>query len=60
MKKIVKIIKKIVFALSIIYGFNLIMNPIKMFIPINLYTVFTTSTLGFPGLLLLIGLSVLI
>ena len=60
MKIIVKVIKKVVFALSIIYSFNLIMNPVKMFIPINIFTVAVTSFLGFPGLLLLLGLSTII
>ena len=60
MKIIIRIVKKIIFALSIIYGFNLIMGPVKMFVPINVYTITTTSILGFPGLLLLLGLSAII
>lgn len=60
MKKILNIVKKVIFALSIIYGFNMLMNPIMMFIPLNIVTIITVATLGFPGLLVIVGISVFI
>lgn len=60
MKKIIKIFKKIIFAISIIYGFNLIMVQVGLFIPVNVYTVSISTVFGFPGLLLLVGLNTLI
>lgn len=60
MKTIIRLVKKILFALSIIYGFNLIMNPLKILIPINIYTIITTSVFGFPGLLILVGLKLIV
>ena len=60
MKIILKVVKKVIFALSIIYGFNLIMTQVGLFIPINIYTISISTIFGFPGLLLLVGLNVLI
>lgn len=56
MKMIYIIIKKLFFAFTCIYGFNIIMESLKLFIPINLYTIGSVSLLGFPGLFLLVGL----
>ena len=58
MKIITEIIKRIVFAFVIIYGFNIIMNAVNMFIPINIYTIGTLALLGFPGLSILVGILV--
>ncbi len=55
MKKIYKVIKKIIFAFAILYGFNIIMESMKLFIPINIYTIAAVATLGFPGLFVLVG-----
>ena len=54
LKKIVKIIRKICTATFIIYGFNLIVSSINIFIPINPINVGVVSFLGFPGLFSLI------
>lgn len=59
MKHIYKIIKKIIFAFAILYGFNIIMESLKLFIPINIYTVSSIAILGFPGLFVLVGLLIL-
>lgn len=56
MKTIFKIIRKLFFAFTCIYSFNIIMESLKLFIPINLYTVTTVTMLGFPGLFVLVGL----
>ena len=50
-KKIFNIIKKIVLAAFILYGFNLIMSPLSVIVPINIITVLLVTLLGFPGLL---------
>lgn len=56
MKTIYLIIKRLVFAFGLIYGFNLIMQKVNLFIPINEFTIGTISLLGFPGLFLIVGL----
>ena len=45
------ILKKIVFAFGTIYGINVILNKVGIYLPINIYTVGITSFLGVPGLL---------
>lgn len=54
LKKTFNIFKKIILAAFILYGFNLIMSPLSVIVPINLITVATVTILGFPGLLGLI------
>jgi len=56
MKYIYGIAKKIIFAFAVLYSFNIIMEGLKLFIPINIYTIVTVATLGFPGLFVLVGL----
>ena len=58
MKIITSIVKRIVFAFVVLYGFNIIMNAVDMFIPINVYTLGTLALLGFPGLFILVGILV--
>lgn len=48
---IFKIIKRIIFALLIIYSFDLFIRNLDIFIPLNIYTVSAVSILGFPGLI---------
>lgn len=55
MKIVYKIMKRLIFAFSILYGFNLMMDSLSLFIPINFYTVGAISVLGFPGLFVLVG-----
>ena len=54
-KTILKIIKKVVLAFCIIYGFNLIGIGLNITIPINLITIMLVALLDLPGLLSLIG-----
>jgi len=54
LKKILSLIKKIVFSVFLIYGFNLIASPLNLIIPINLITVGLITILGVPALLSLI------
>lgn len=51
MNMIGTILKKIVFAFGIIYGINIILKNVGIYIPINLITLAVTSFLGVPGLL---------
>ncbi len=53
-KKIVTLIRKICTSVLVIYGLNLILSSINIFIPINLINVGVVSFLGFPGLFSLI------
>ncbi|MDD4705777.1 MAG: pro-sigmaK processing inhibitor BofA family protein [Bacilli bacterium] len=50
---IFKIIKRIVFAIVIIYSLDLFIRNLGIFIPLNIYTVSSVSLLGFPGLITL-------
>lgn len=45
------ILKKVVFAFGIIYGINIILNNVGIYIPINILTLSITAFLGVPGLL---------
>lgn len=45
------LLKKVVFAFGIIYGINIILKNVGIYIPINLITLAITSFLGVPGLL---------
>ena len=60
MKTIVRIMKKLIFSIVVLYSFNIIMNSLHIFIPINIYTIITVSLFGFPGLFLLIGLTTIL
>ncbi len=55
-KKIVNALKKVVVAFLILYGFNLLVSSINIYIPINVITVGVTSVLGIPGLMSLIAI----
>lgn len=51
LKKIFHIIKKIVFSAFVLYGYNLIVVPLNMMVPINIITVSALTILGLPALL---------
>lgn len=51
LKKIFKIIRRVVFTVFLLYGYNLIMSPLNLMIPINLITVGFISILGSGALL---------
>lgn len=51
LKKIFQIVKKIILAAFILYGYNLIAAPLNFMIPINIYTVLLIAFLGFPMLI---------
>lgn len=56
MKKILFVLKRIVFAFCIIYAFNLVVVGLDIFIPLNVVTLSVVSCLGMSGLLALIGI----
>ncbi|MDD2490150.1 MAG: pro-sigmaK processing inhibitor BofA family protein [Bacilli bacterium] len=45
-KKIFKIIKKVVIAGFLLYAYNMIMAPLNLLIPINIFTVIITAIFG--------------
>lgn len=51
MKSILKILKRIVFSSFLLYGYNILIGPLNLIIPINLITVSALSVFGIPALL---------
>lgn len=60
LKKIFKGIKKIVVAIALLYSFNVLMSSLDILIPINYISVGVVSLLGFPGLLSLLAVNLVI
>ena len=60
LKFILKIIKRIIISSFLLYAYNLIVQPIGLIIPINVFTVGALTILGVPALLALIFMLVLI
>ena len=58
-KKIINLCRKVVVAFLMLYGFNLLVNSINIFIPINYITVGTVTFLGVPGLLSLVAMFII-
>ena len=54
LKKMFIILKKIVMAIFLLYGYNLLAAPLNFIIPINIITVTLVAILGVPALLSLI------
>lgn len=55
LKSILKIIKKIVISIIVLYGYNLITQPFNLNIPINIITILIMvlfDTFGFVGMVL--------
>lgn len=50
----IKFIKRIIFSSFLLYGYNMIMGPLNITIPINLFTIISISLFGVPALLSLI------
>lgn len=53
-KKMFNILKRIIISAFILYGYNLIVTPINLIIPINLITVGLLTVFGIPALFALI------
>ncbi len=56
MNKLGTILKRIVFAFGIIYGINIMLKNVGVYLPINISTITVTSFLGVPGLLSLFAI----
>lgn len=59
-KKLFNILKKIIISAFILYGYNLIVTPINLTIPINLITVGILTLFGIPALFALIIVLIII
>lgn len=60
LKLLFKILKRIIVSSFLLYGYNLLVQPIGLIIPINVFTVGVISILGIPSLLAFIFVLVLI
>ena len=60
LKIMFRIIKRIIISSFLLYGYNLLVQPIGLTIPINIFTVGAITMLGVPALLCLIFIMVLI
>ncbi len=56
MKKLILIVRKIIFAFLVIYGFDILTCSFNILIPLNIFTISTVSFLGIPGFVSLIVL----
>ena len=56
MNIILKLIKKVILAICIVYCFNLIASGLDIIIPLNVITISLVTILGIPGLISLIVL----
>lgn len=59
MKKIIDLLKKVIFSGFILYGYNLIAVNFNMIIPINIITIIFVSILGTPAMFALILFKIL-
>ena len=53
-------LKKIVFSGFLLYGYNILSTPLNIPIPINVVTILIVSILGFPALLSLIFIHIIV
>lgn len=60
LKKILDVMKKIIFSILLLYGYNVIATPINVMIPINFITIGAVTVLGFPALFALIIINVVV
>ena len=54
MKKLLYIMKRIIFSIILLYTYNLIGISINLIIPINIVTILIVSLFDIPGFLLLL------
>lgn len=60
MNKIIDLLKRIVLSYIILYGYNLIASQFNMVIPINAVTVTLVAFFGFPCLIALLLLKIIL
>jgi pro-sigmaK processing inhibitor BofA len=51
MKKVILIIKKLIFSFFLLFGLNTIIKSLGIIIPINVINVLIVTILGIPGLI---------
>lgn len=56
LKKLFQILKKVIFSMFLIYGYNLIAVPLGVLVPLNILTILYVAIFGVPALLSLIAL----
>lgn len=54
-KKVLKLIRKLCVAFVMLYGLNIILSSVNIFIPINIITLVVVTLLGTPGILGLVA-----
>lgn len=54
-KKIIKLLRKICVAFVMLYGLNILLTSVNVFIPINIITLILVTFLGAPGILGLVA-----
>lgn len=59
-KRIVFVLKKIIFAFGVLYGINLLLTNVGIMVPINILTILIGTILGVPGILSLYALFIII
>jgi len=59
MEKIKKTLSKLIMVFFLIYGYNNLVLPINMTIPINIYTIILVFVFGLPSLLALIIIKII-
>ena len=53
-KKLIVVLKRVVFSFILLYSLNLFVNSLNIIIPINIFTLGVVSFLGIPGIFSLI------
>ena len=57
---IFKVVKRIIISSFLLYGYNLLVQPIGLIIPINIITVGSLTILGVPALMGLIFIMIFV
>ena len=52
LSKIIWFVKKVIFGILFLYAFNIVVFPLNVMLPINVFNVFLTAFLGFPFILM--------
>jgi len=60
LKIILKVIKRIIISSFLLYGYNILVQPVGLIIPINIFTIAAISILGVPALLCLIFIMIFV
>lgn len=60
LKEIIKVIKRVIIAVFMLYGLNVLLSSLDIIIPINYISIGCVTLLGIPGLCTLVALFLLI